>query len=119
MKDKRIYLLEDDPDIREIIRYILAKGGYTIFAFERVEDFKKQLEAGFPDLFILDISLPDGNGLELSRQLTSNGIATTPVILMSADVINERKALEAGAKNFISKPFRVDELLNTVEDLVA
>ena len=119
MKEKSIYLLEDDPDIQDVIKYILSKGGYKVFAFEKVKDFNRQLEQGLPDLFILDISLPDGNGIEVSKELTQGKAIKTPVLLMSADIINERKALEAGARNFISKPFRMEEFLFTVSDLLA
>ena len=119
MKEKSIYLLEDDPDIQDVIKYILTKGGYKVYAFEKVQDFKKQLEQGLPDLFILDISLPDGNGIDVSKELTHEKAIEKPVLLMSADVINERKAREAGARNFISKPFRLEELLFTVSDLLA
>ena len=72
-----------------------------------------------PDLFILDVSLPDGNGIDVSKELTHEKAIEKPVLLMSADVINERKAREAGARNFISKPFRLEELLFTVSDLLA
>jgi two-component system phosphate regulon response regulator PhoB len=119
MKEKSIYLLEDDPDIQDVIKYILTKGGYKVFAFEKVKDFNEQLEKEVPDLFILDISLPDGNGIEVSKRLTKDKGLAAPVILMSADIVNERKALEAGARNFIGKPFRMEEFLFTVGDLLA
>ena len=119
MKGKNIYLLEDDPDIQEIIRYLLVRDGHKVFAFEKVKDFNRQLEAGLPDLFILDINLPDGNGLEIVKNLTASIAPVAPVLLMSADIMNERRALESGANTFISKPFRVEELLSTVDHLLA
>jgi two-component system, OmpR family, phosphate regulon response regulator PhoB len=120
MKEKNIYLLEDDPDIQELISYILTRDGYKVFAFEKVQDFNKQVQKALPDLFIMDVSLPDGNGLEVSKQLViQTGTAMPPILLMSADYYNEPGAFSAGAKSFMRKPFNIADLLGRVEALLA
>ncbi|MEO6314739.1 MAG: response regulator [Chitinophagaceae bacterium] len=120
MTEKNIFLLEDDPDIQACIKHILSKRGYTVLAFETVNDFNKQLQAGAPDLFIMDISLPDGNGINVCKELANDdGLSLVPVLLMSADIFNQKKAAQAGIPHFISKPFELSYFLNRVEDLLA
>lgn len=118
MKEKKIYLLEDDPDIKDLISYILTKDGYEVFAFEKVRDINAQIEKELPDLFIFDVSLPDGNGLDLTQKLVSRKSYTPPVLLMSADYENQKKAIGSGASYFMRKPFDVDDLRSKVEVLL-
>ena len=120
MIHNKIYLLEDDPDIRTIVKLILSRDGYQVDAFEKISDFNEQLNReGSPDLFIMDVSLPDGNGLDLCRKLViDKRYHFTPVIIMSAGICNEEKARAAGARDFINKPFEMKIFLHKVDDLL-
>jgi two-component system phosphate regulon response regulator PhoB len=66
---KLIYVVEDDDDIRFIVEYILIESGYRVDSFSNVKDFYTSLEDTVPDLLVLDVMLPDGNGIEICRVL--------------------------------------------------
>ncbi|MEP6746315.1 MAG: response regulator [Bacteroidota bacterium] len=119
MKEKKIYLLEDDEDIRELMKYLLTRSGYQVFSFSKARDFYEKLTKELPDLFILDVSLPDGNGLDISQTLLSGkNTERIPVLLMSANLHNQEKAIDSGINDFISKPFDIDDLLKKVKSLI-
>jgi len=113
MMNKEITILEDDSDIREICTYFFTNEGFKVNSYATIEDFYAAHTK--PNLFLLDVRLPDGNGLDVCRTLKNDqqnkGI---PIIMMSAhmdiDVMMER----AGAEHFISKPFDLDQLLAKV-----
>ncbi|HEY0175703.1 MAG TPA: response regulator [Pedobacter sp.] len=114
---KQIYIVEDDEDIRFIVGYILSDMGYEINLSETIADFKAQLNNnGQPGLILLDVMLPDGNGLELCLQL-KNDPATSriPIIIMSAHAAEDDVLKMACAEDFISKPFDLDHLAATVK----
>ncbi len=120
MIHKKIYLLEDDPDIRTIVKFILLRDGYEVEAFEKISDLNEQLiRDRSPDLFILDVSLPDGNGLDLCKRLgIDKKYFFIPVMIMSAGVCSEEKARAFGARKFINKPFEMKHFLQKVQDLL-
>ena len=112
--EKTIYLVEDDTDIREMITYVLKKTKRNVVAFPTAQAFKHRMEIGFPNLIILDIMLPDGNGKDICSQLKSNATTNNiPILLMSANV-----SKESSADDFIGKPFDIDDLLKRVEHLL-
>lgn len=108
---KKIFVVEDDHDIREMVEFILTNQEYKVQSFSTAEEFNKGMTAQKPDLILLDIMLPDGNGVEICRglkqQIDTNGI---PVVLMSAHA-NAKNLKEECANDFIAKPFDVDDLL--------
>ncbi|WP_158797461.1 response regulator transcription factor [Pedobacter sp. L105] len=112
---KQIYILEDDEDIRFIVSYILNEIGYEVTEAETLKQFHQQLETGLPDLMLLDIMLPDGNGLELCEELKKDpAISHIPIIMMSAHAAQEFVQEKACAQDFISKPFDLDNLTNMI-----
>ncbi len=119
-ENKVVYLVEDDPDIRQLLEYLLAEEGYSVRAFGTVQSFKESLPFGSPNLFILDIMLPDGNGIEVSEQLrASSDTREVPILLMSADHGKVNKPTPASVNEFIAKPFDIDDLLQRVHLLTA
>jgi two-component system phosphate regulon response regulator PhoB len=120
MINKKIYLLEDDPDIRTIVKLILSRDGYEVRAFEKISDFNEELvKEQSPDLFIMDISLPDGNGLDLCKKLADDKkYLYVPVLIMSAGIVNEDKLRDSGARSFVNKPFEMKTFLKKVRDLL-
>ncbi|WP_162903330.1 response regulator transcription factor [Taibaiella koreensis] len=117
---KNIYLVEDDPDIRTIVEYLLAERGLQVTSCASIAYFKQQLSLTLPDLIILDIMLPDGNGLQLCHELkTGEHTRHIPVLLMSANINNKIAAQDSEANDFISKPFDIDDFTTRVQQQIA
>ena len=109
-----IVVVEDEPQIRRFVRGALESEGCQVF---EAETFKKGLvEAGTrkPDLVVLDLGLPDGDGVDFIRDL--RGWSGVPVVVLSArsDERDKIAALDAGADDYLTKPFGVGELLARV-----
>ena len=112
---KQIYLLEDDQGIREFIEFILSSEGYDVQSFSTVHSFLSRLGQRVPDLFILDIMLPDGDGLEICQDLKKSDITKdTPVIMMSANSKKYELQTDIKVEDYIAKPFDVDDFLRRV-----
>ena len=110
----RILIVEDDAAIRRFVRQALEAEGHQVFETDSVK--RGLIEAGTrkPDLLILDLGLPDGDGIDLIRDL--RGWSTLPVVVLSARTGEPDKieALDAGADDYLVKPFSVGELLARV-----
>jgi len=117
--DKRIQIVEDDEDIRFIIEYILEDSGYIVESFPNATLFKNRNNKKEADLLILDVMLPDGNGIELCREHKENPeLAHIPVLVMSAHARAKSILEEACADDFISKPFDLDNFLRKAKKLL-
>ena len=113
-----IYIVEDDQNIREIESFALKNSGYQIMDFECAKDFYKKVTEKIPALIILDIMLPDEDGLEVLKKLRSTpGTKKVPIILVTAKTteIDKVKGLDMGADDYITKPFGVMELISRVK----
>jgi two-component system KDP operon response regulator KdpE len=110
----RILIVEDEAEIRRVVRLILQSEGYEVHEAEGLQ--RGLIEAGTrrPDLLLLDLGLPDGDGIELVRHL--RGWSAAPVIVLSARSGESDKvaALDAGADDYLVKPFGAGELLARV-----
>jgi two-component system phosphate regulon response regulator PhoB len=114
--DKYIFVVEDNLDIRELIEHLLITEDMKVRGFATVNEFQKNLESDLPDLILLDIMLPDGNGIDVCRTLASNNTTNKiPVILMSANISNQVLAKETTAKDFIPKPFDIDDFISRIK----
>lgn len=114
----RIFLLEDDKAIGIGLSYTLESEKYEVTLVKTVAEAKKTVENEEFDLYILDLTLPDGNGYEVCSLIKSKG--DLPVIFLTAydDEINVVTGFELGADDYISKPFRVRELLARVKSVL-
>lgn len=113
-----IYIVEDDQNIREIESFALKNSGYRVMDFECAKDFYKKIGEKVPQLILLDIMLPDEDGLDVVRKL--RGMPETrkiPIILVTAKTteIDKVKGLDIGADDYITKPFGVMELISRVK----
>jgi DNA-binding response OmpR family regulator len=116
--EKKIYLVEDNFEIRELIEYLLTGDQFEVAAFGTAKAFKQEMEVSLPDLIILDVMLPDGNGLDICREIKSQFQSShIPVLLMSANPGNRSKSGESAAEDFISKPFDIEDFLSRVTRL--
>ena len=116
-----IYIVEDDKNIAEIESFALKNVGYDVETFFRARDFYRALERRVPDLFLLDIMLPDEDGLEILRTLKADPkTAYPPVILVTAKTseMDKVKGLDQGADDYMTKPFGVMELISRVKALL-
>lgn len=114
----RIFVLEDDEAIGIGLSYTLESEKYKVTLVKTVAEAKKTVENEDFDLYILDLTLPDGNGYEVCSLIKSKG--DLPVIFLTAydDEINVVTGFELGADDYISKPFRVRELLARVKSVL-
>lgn len=115
---KSIIILEDDEGIRELIQLLLESRDYQVKAFAQIKAFDLYLqEEKYPDLFLLDYMLPDGNGLEVCHKLKDdNDTNEIPVIIMSAHADLDKMK---GADDYIAKPFDVDGLVKCIQKQMA
>ncbi len=114
---KRVFVVEDEKDIAELIRLHLQKECYAVTVFERAGDILKAAAKAPPDLFLLDIMLPDRSGLELCRLLRDQyGLAHVPMIFVTAraEEADRVLGLELGADDYIVKPFSPREMVARV-----
>ena len=116
-----IYIVEDDENIREIETFALKNSGYTVNAFECAKDFYNKIASRVPNLVILDIMLPDEDGLEILRKLRNRPeTKKLPIILVTAKTteIDKVKGLDLGADDYLTKPFGVMEMVSRVKALL-
>lgn len=116
-----IFCVEDDSNIRELIDYTLSQSGFAVLSFDNANDFFKGLSDRKPDLVILDIMLPDKDGMSILKELrASSHTDNLPVIILTAKSgqMDKIKGLDAGADDYITKPFDVLELISRVKAIL-
>jgi len=115
----RLLLLEDDPAIARTVVYALEREGLAVVHSLLLRDAREQLRSTHFDLLVLDVGLPDGNGLDLLRALRQ-GQRHTPVLVLSAqgEEIDRVVGLELGADDYLPKPFSPRELAARVKALL-
>lgn len=116
-----IYVVEDDKNILEIEMFALKNSGYMVEGFECARDFYKKMEERIPDLVLLDIMLPDEDGLEIVGKLRRRPeTKKLPIIMVTAKAteIDKVKGLDMGADDYLTKPFGVMELIARVKAIL-
>lgn len=117
---KKILVIEDERDIGDLVTHYLEKEGYRVMALRDGAKGLKQIKTEPPDLLILDLMLPEMDGLEICRQVRSDlRTAALPVIMLTAkgEETDRVVGLEMGADDYISKPFSPKELVARVKAL--
>ncbi|MBR1724257.1 MAG: response regulator transcription factor [Ruminococcus sp.] len=113
-----IYCVEDDGGIRELISCALKSGGYEVEAFPTARTFYEAMDARLPSLILLDIMLPQEDGMTVLRRLKADPLRRDiPVIMVTAKASETDKVsgLETGADDYITKPFGVMEMLSRIK----
>jgi DNA-binding response OmpR family regulator len=107
----RILVVDDDPDLRELLIGYLAREGFSVSGAEDGRAMDEVLEQATPDLILLDLMLPGEDGLSIARRLRQ--ATSLPIIMLSArgDDIDRIVGLEVGADDYVAKPFNPRELL--------
>lgn len=114
----RVYCVEDDESIRELIVYALESSGYEAEGFESGDKLFSKVHDSIPDLILLDIMLPGDNGLEILEKLKADSkLKDISVIMLTAKTteFDKVKGLDMGADDYIAKPFGVMELISRVK----
>ena len=114
---RKVFIVEDDEDIREIVLYSLRSAGFEGVGFENGKDFFAELAKHQPTLVLLDIMLPGDDGLSILKRLrNAPKTKKLPVIMLTAkgSEFDKVKGLDMGADDYIAKPFGVTELISRV-----
>lgn len=118
--NRRVQVVEDDEDIRYVVAYLLEDAGCTVETFENANAFYNRSKKENVDLIILDVRLPDGNGIDISKAVKSDAkTSSIPVIIMSAHAEGNIAISEGGANEFIQKPFDLDFFVLKVSDVIS
>lgn len=113
----KIWCIEDDVNINNLVVYAMGSSGYDARGFTTFAEFDRAIKTEKPDLVILDVMLPDMNGMEILQQLRENpATRNIPVIMLTAKTaeIDKVRALDMGADDYVPKPFGVMELISRV-----
>ena len=118
---KKIYCVEDDINIRELLEYTLTQSGYNVSGFENAEEFFSSVKTNIPELVILDIMLPDKDGMAILKELRqAPSTKHLPIIMLTAksSQLDKIKGLDSGADDYMTKPFDIMELISRINALL-
>lgn len=115
----KIFLLEDDTFLRDGLCEILESNGYQVTSVSAIKDAREMLKSSSFEIIILDVMLPDGSGFDLCQEIRNTGIST-PILFLTAcdDEIQIVRGLDCGADDYVTKPFKLLELLSRVRALI-
>ncbi|WP_449468983.1 response regulator [Sphingobium chungangianum] len=118
-RQARLIVVDDDPDIRDLIVQQLRQEHYEVVAAGSLGELYQALSVHAADLIVLDLNLPDGDGLTLCRELRAEG-NDVPIIMVSArgSAVDRVLGLELGADDYLTKPFEPRELLVRIRNLL-
>lgn len=114
-----VFVVDDDTRIREALSSLLGSAGLDVLVFASATDFLTADKPDSPACLVLDLQLPDINGLDLQKALVDGKAPPIVFITGHGDVPSSVKAMKAGAVEFLSKPFGEDELLRAIDAAVA
>jgi two-component system phosphate regulon response regulator PhoB len=118
---ERILVVDDEPDLRELVRVNLVQAGYAVELASDGSEALRALRKSKPDLVVLDLMLPDVSGTEICRRIRADeGLADLPVIMLTAlsQEVDRVVGFELGADDYVTKPFSTRELVLRVKALL-
>ncbi len=119
MSKHRILVVDDDPDIGMMIKIMLEYRGYSVLVTQRAEQVEDLLLNDHFDLLIMDMLLSGMNGMDICAGLKKDkNLAAVPVIMISAHPNAKEISVEAGAEDFLSKPFDMEDMLSKIRRLI-
>ena len=121
MEERRVLLIEDEPNIIEAIRFILSRDGWRVDTHSDGKTALEAIQTRAPDLVILDVMLPNRSGYDILNDLRgADDTRDVPVLMLTARGQKKDRDLaeKLGASKFMTKPFSNEEILDTVRELV-
>ena len=118
----KILIAEDEPDIRELVAFMLRFAGYEVLAASNGEEAVQTASREIPDLILMDVRMPRMTGYDACRLMKANpDLQDVPVVFLSAKGQESeiQSGLEAGAEEYLLKPFSPDELTNRVRAILS
>jgi excisionase family DNA binding protein len=113
-----VLLVDDDPQVREVVRINLEMEGYAVREAANAEDGLAALEDEAPDVILLDVMMPQVDGWEMLRRVQErHGVGSIPVVMFSGQLDAEREAAERGAQGFVGKPFDLRALIEQTKQI--
>ena len=119
ISDHVVYVVDDDDRVRTSLEDLLASCGYNAQTFASATEFVGKARLGVPSCLVLDVELPDINGLDLQRQLSSELHPPIVFITGHGDIPSSVRAMKGGAVDFLPKPFSEEHLLTAIESALA
>ncbi|EYF01952.1 response regulator transcription factor [Chondromyces apiculatus] len=114
----RVLIVDDHEEVRDLLVRSLRREGHEVLAAATAGEARARFAAGALDVVVLDVALPDGSGIDLCSELRQSGVSTPVLLLTAHAAVPERVAgLDAGADDFLGKPFAVSELRARVRAL--
>jgi FixJ family two-component response regulator len=115
-----VFVVDDDASVREAVKRLIASVGLRVEAFGSTREFLDNRRPEAPACLVLDVRLPDVSGLEFQRDLAEANV-NIPIIFVTghADVPMSVRAMKAGAVEFLTKPFRSQDLLDAIQEAIA
>lgn len=113
----KVLVVEDDSTVRAIVRMALEKAGYAVTEVNSCDAARRELKESRPEAIVVDVGLPDGNGLDIVRDLRPQAHGGPAVVVLSGfrQEANVLAAFDAGADDFMTKPFSPHELVARVK----
>ena len=112
--DHIVYVVDDDPRVREALTELLSSASFNAVAFGSVAEYLMQSRPELPGCLVLDVHMPDINGLDFQKQLAATGHVPIVFITGHGDIPTSVRAIKAGALDFLTKPFSDEALLQVV-----
>jgi len=119
MQDPVIFLVDDDASVRKSLSRLISSAGYPVEAFSSAREFLNRNSSEEPGCLLLDLRMPDINGIELQEELLLTG-NSIPIIFISAhaSVSLSVRAMKGGAVDFLTKPFSGDQLVSAIKTAI-
>jgi DNA-binding response OmpR family regulator len=119
MAEGRVLIVEDDSELRSVLGRSLREEGFTVDSVGTGAEALERADAGVPDVYVVDIGLPDADGRDVVQALRARGIETPVLFLTARDALVDRVAgFDAGGDDYVTKPFALVELVARLQALV-
>jgi CheY-like chemotaxis protein len=112
---QKVMLAEDDPTMLSLLRTLLKMEGFDTATLGESEDLLDALRRETPDIVLLDVNLPQGNGLDFLRRIRQDKLLAKTAIVMSSGLPLEKECIAAGANFFLLKPYMPDVLIDALK----
>ena len=118
-KNPLVFVVDDDASIRDSLKDLIGSAGLDVQTFASAQEFLTSPRPDVPTCLVLDVKLPGLSGLDLQQELAKLGVQI-PIIFITGhgDIPMSVRAMKAGAIEFLTKPFRAEDLLNAVEQAI-